>query len=398
MSEKPLERLEQFAIDVILERRYGKRATLLRTFLYFLSLIYSWLMRLRYKLYEKHLLRSYATGCLVVSVGNMTVGGTGKTPVVEKIAKTLTKAGRNVAILSRGYKSVPRPFLQRLWQQLTSQDHEDPPRIVSNGRSLLLDSSTAGDEPYMLASNLKGVKVLVDKNRIKSARYATAHMGVDTIILDDGYQYLPLMERINLVLVDRHTPFGNRHILPRGTLREPYDHLKRGDVVIITKCDGSDLTELKKEIRRYNRHAEIIESSHKPCYLQHLYTGERVPLSYLREHKVGAICGIAVPESFEEGLRNLGTEIIYSRHYADHHRFTDQEVLNAIERTHARGGHALLTTEKDAARLPRVNAGDLPVYFLRVEIELRNTEESFEDCILRICGLKRTEPLQVVTE
>ncbi len=395
MASKTLEQLEQFAIDVILERRYGNRATLLRAFLFLLSLLYTRIMRLRWWLYQKRILRWHPVGSLVISVGNLTVGGTGKTPIVEKFAKTLTKHGRKVAVLSRGYKSVPKPLSQRLIDRYIRGRGEEPPRVVSNGRSLLLDSERAGDEPYMLASNLQNVVVLVDKNRVKSATYAIEKFNCDTMLLDDGYQYLPLKERINITLVDRHTPFGNEYLLPRGTLREPHNHLNRADVIFITKCDGSDISLLKQRIRFYNKHAEIFECAHYPLYLQDLYTGEQKPLKYLQDREIGAIAGIAVPESFEAGLKQLGGQIIYSRHYADHHRFSQQEVLNAINRTRARGGHALLTTEKDAVRFPRVDRRDLPVYFLRVEIRLINTTESFENAILRICRMKGHEPVNI---
>jgi tetraacyldisaccharide 4'-kinase len=260
--------------------------------------------------------------------------------------------------------------------------------VVSDGRSLLLDSGRAGDEPFMLATNLHEVVVIVDKDRVKSALYAIRHFNVDTLLLDDGYQYLPLKERLNVTLVDRHAPFGNEHVLPRGTLREPHDHLKRADVIFITKCDGSDLSALKERIREFNKHAEMIECTHKTLYLQDLYTSERRPLDYLKGRDVGAMSGIAVPESFEGALRSLGANLIYSRNYADHHRYTDQEVTNAIARTRARGGHALITTEKDAVRFPRVNRQDLPVYFLRVEIQLVNTGESLHDCLVRISGIR----------
>lgn len=385
VANKPLEQLEQFAIDVILERRAGKRASLLRGLLYFLSLIYGNIMRLRWWLYERRLVRWHSAGCRVISVGNLTVGGTGKTPVVEKFARVLTQSGRKVAILSRGYKSKPQPLWVRLLRRFAAREIVDPPRIVSDGRSLLLDSEKAGDEPFMLASNLRDVAVLVDKDRVKSAVYAVEKMGVDTLLLDDGYQYLPLKERTNVVLVDRQQPFGNRHILPRGTLREPKDHLRRGDVIFITKCDGSNIQALKDEIRQHNKHAEIFECAHDPLYLQDLYTGERRSLDYLQDRSVGAISGIAVPESFEEALKKLGSEVIYGRHYADHHRFTQQEVLNAINRTRARGGHALITTEKDAVRFPKVDRRDLPIYYLRVEIKLVNARETFEEAVLRIC-------------
>ncbi|MDX6766249.1 MAG: tetraacyldisaccharide 4'-kinase [Candidatus Methylacidiphilales bacterium] len=387
MADKPLERLEQFAIDVILERRYGKRAALLRFFLLGLSRVYEGLMRLRWWLYCQRLFRWHSTGCLIISIGNLTVGGTGKTPIVEQFARSLTRSGRKVAILSRGYKSSSVPFWKKIWNRWILRQPPAPPRLVSDGKALLMDSDKSGDEPFMLACNLHDVAVLVDKNRVKSALYAIERFGTDTLLLDDGYQYLPFKERLNVLLIDRQAPFGNRHILPRGTLREPKDHLSRGDVIFLTKCDGSDLTELKQEIRMYNKHAPFYECAHVPIHLQDLYTGERMPLDYLKDRNVGAISGIAVPESFEEGLKKLGAKLIYGRHYADHHRFSEDEVVNAINRTIARGGTALLTTEKDSVRFPRVERRNLPVYFLRVEIRLLDPNQSFDRIVRELAGI-----------
>src|SRR5207237_9679345 len=149
------ENLEQFAIDVILERRRGFRAALLRAFLYTLSLIYERLVQLRLFFYRKRILRERALGCLVISVGNLTVGGTGKTPIVEKFARALQKGGRRIAILSRGYKSIDARKRRTWLDRLLRRGHENPPRVVSNGRRILLDSATSGDEPYMLCSNLR---------------------------------------------------------------------------------------------------------------------------------------------------------------------------------------------------------------------------------------------------
>src|SRR5712691_11901483 len=164
-----LENLEQFAIDVILERRHGARARILRGILYALSFIYERLVQLRLYLYRKRIFRERTLGCLVISIGNLTVGGTGKTPIVEKFARALQSGGRRVAILSRGYKSVPKPT-KRNWFDRLLTNEVDPPRVVSDGKFLLLDSLTAGDEPYMLAHNLKDVIVLVDKDRVKIGR------------------------------------------------------------------------------------------------------------------------------------------------------------------------------------------------------------------------------------
>src|SRR5712692_5254471 len=214
-----LENLEQFAIDVILERRHGARARIIRAILYGLSFIYERLVQLRLYLYRKRLFRERALGCLVISIGNLTVGGTGKTPIVEKFARALQSGGRRVAILSRGYKSVPRPS-KRSWLPGFGKRDVAPPRVVSDGKSLLLDSVTAGDEHYMMAHTLKDVIVLVDKDRVKSGRFAIDKWTIDTLLLDDGLEYLPLKQRLDMVLVDRQAPFGNELLLPRGTLRE----------------------------------------------------------------------------------------------------------------------------------------------------------------------------------
>src|SRR5438105_7011935 len=229
---KWFEELEQFAIDVILERRYGKRAFLLRWFLHALSFLYRGIVQLRLWLYRKRIFRERQLGCLVVSIGNLTVGGTGKTPVVEKFARALQAGGRRVAILSRGYKSVAKPSKRSLLDRLRGCA-PDPPRIVSDGKSLLLDSLTAGDEPYMLANNLKDVIVLVDKDRVKSGLHAIREMKADTLLLDDGLQYLHLKHRLDIVLVDRQAPFGNEFLLPRGTLREPPRNLRRASYIFI---------------------------------------------------------------------------------------------------------------------------------------------------------------------
>src|SRR5438876_761933 len=170
-----LENLEQFGIDVVLERRHGFRAGILRGILYALSFIYRGIVQLRLWLYRKRVMRERALGCLVISIGNLTVGGTGKTPVVEKFARALQSGGRRVAILSRGYKSKKPPLLKRLTNRFGSEQ-EFVPRIVSDGKSLLLDSQIAGDEPYMLANNLKDVIVLVDRDRVKSGLYAIEKM------------------------------------------------------------------------------------------------------------------------------------------------------------------------------------------------------------------------------
>ncbi len=381
MSQRS-ESLEQFAIDVILNRRQGARATLLRGLLYALSFVYERIVQFRLFLYRHRILRERTLGCLVVSIGNLTVGGTGKTPIVEKFAHALRNGGRRVAILSRGYKSVPQTAARK---GLFGRKIASLPRVVSDGKSLLLDSLTAGDEPYMLANNLKDVIVLVDKDRVKSGLFAIKELGADTLLLDDGLQYLHLKHRLDIVLIDRQAPFGNEYLLPRGTLREPRRNLRRASYIFITKCTGEPNDDLIGRIRRYNRTAEIIECAHKPLHLQNVFTGERLPLEKLRDAFIGSLCGIAAPESFEDGLRKLGARIEIAKRYTDHHRYSEAELQSFINRCVRRDLAMIVTTEKDAVRFPRLMSPEVPIYYLRVEIEILSGHESWEHCVARIC-------------
>ena len=380
-----LDELEQYAIEVILDKRHGFRASILRAVLRLLSFVYLAAVQIRLYLYRKRILKERQLGCLVISIGNLTVGGTGKTPVVEKFARALQGGGRRVAILSRGYKSIDRRKGQSWWARVLGQGTENPPRVVSDGKRVLLDSSTSGDEPYMLASNLRGVAVVVDKDRVKGGLHALKELGVDTLLLDDGLQYLHLKHRLDIVLVDRQVPFGNEHLLPRGTLREPPRNLRRASYIFITKCNGESNTELIQRIRQHNRTAEIIECAHKPLYLKHVYREERLPLDYLKGLYIGSLCGIAAPESFEEGLRKLGAKIELSRHFADHHRYAEKELSSFLQRCVRRDVSAVITTEKDAVRFPVLDTLEVPIYFLRVEIEILNGQETWEQCVQRIC-------------
>jgi len=379
------ENLETFILEVIFGERKGFAASMTRGGLFALSKVFKGVIKLRRFLYDARIIRDSTLGIQVITVGNLTVGGTGKTPVVEKFARELQDAGRKVAILSRGYRSKPAPLHKRIVNKLLLRTESVPPRIVSDGKSLLLDSETAGDEPYMLASNLKDVVVLVDKDRVKSGRFAIERFGCDTLLLDDGYQYWKLAgRRRDIVLIDRQQPFGNEHLLPRGTLREPEEHLSRADTIFITKSDGNT-AELRARIARLNPDAGIIECVHHPMYLEDLFTGQRMDLDFLKGRRVASLSGIAQPESFEQSLAGLGAELVYSKRFADHHRFSQQEVLNTINRSKKRQAEVIITTQKDAVRFPKIDRRDLPICFMRVEIRILSGAEDFRDCVRRIC-------------
>src|SRR6266705_1127159 len=379
------ENLETFLLEVILEERPGKRAALVRALLFAFSKIFQVAIKTRRFLYHVRLLRDSTLVVQVIAIGNLTVGGTGKTPVVEKFARELQNQGRTVAILSRGYRSKPPPLTRRMWNKLLLRDDTTPPRVVSDGKSLLLDSETAGDEPYMLASNLKDVIVLVDKDRVKSGRYAIEKFGCDTLLLDDGFQYWKLRgRRMDVVLVDYQQPFGNEHLLPRGTLREPPSHLARANTIFITKSDGNT-SELRRRIAQFNADAGIIECVHHPLYFEDVFTGERHGLELLQGRTIASLSGIAQPESFEQSLVKLGGELVYSKRFADHHRFSQQEVLNVINRSKKRQAQSIITTQKDAVRFPKLDRRDLPIYFMRVEIKILSGAKDFHDCVQQEC-------------
>jgi tetraacyldisaccharide 4'-kinase len=379
------ESLETFYIEVISEERHDYKANLTRALLFVFSKIFAIGVKIHRWLINVRIFRDKTLGVQVIAVGNLTYGGTGKTPVVEKFARELRDAGRNVAILSRGYRSKPPPFHRWLLNKILLREDQNPPRVVSDGKSLLLDSEMAGDEPYMLASNLKDVVVLVDKDRVKSGRYAIEKFGCDTLLLDDGFQYWKLRgRRHDVVLVDRQQPFGNEHLLPRGSLREPPSHLARAHTIFITKSDGQT-AELRRRISEFNSEAAIIECVHHPLYLEDVFTGERRELVFLQGRKVASLSGIAQPESFEQSLVKLGGELVYAKRFADHHRFTQQEILNVINRSKKRQATTIITTQKDAVRFPKIDRRDLLILFMRVEIKIVSGANDFQDCVRKIC-------------
>ena len=259
--------------------------------------------------------------------------------------------------------------------------------LLANGTQKTndLNSELAGDEPYMLAKNLPGVIVLVDKDRVKAGRYAIKHYQADTLILDDGFQYFSLKEQLNLLLIDCSNPFGNRHLLPRGVLREPIKHLERASYIFLTKSNGSPPEEIKQSIAAYQPDAEIIECEHKAQYLQAVNSEKRLPLTQLKNRRIAVFSGIAAPESFEASLRSFAAKIIYTKHFLDHHRYTQKEIHQLFKRAQNNEAELIVTTEKDAVRLPINLQTNCPLYFLRLEINIIAGTEDFEAAVSRLC-------------
>ena len=354
------------------------KKSILWYFLFLLSRVYILCIRLRYQLYRKHFFRKrHSIGNLVISIGNISCGGTGKTPITEVIARELIKNKRKVAILSRGYKSKG----------------SNVPVIVSDGESFLeKDALIAGDEPVMLAKNVPKAVVVSHKNRVESGILVTQKFGVDTIILDDGFQYFKLIIHLNILLIDATSPFSNHHLLPCGLLREPITNINRADFIFLTKSDGrKSLNHLKRFIRSHNKKAEIIECNHKEKFLCSLKFHKIFSLELMKGKKIAIFSGIAKPDSFQKLLEKYNPDIVYREDFADHHFYSKREMRSFVKKSLKKGAELIITTEKDAARFQSdsdfIDNEIIPSFYLRIEIELISGEESFSECIKRICWL-----------
>ena len=384
----------QFVVDVVYDRINNNIADIIGFILNLFSILFAQIIKIRYFLYDKRLLKNNPLGCLVIVVGNITVGGTGKTPVVEKLAKTLQQNGRKVGIISRGYKSKKESLTKKMLRFITNGEVA-PPKIVSDGKNVLLGSKLAGDEPYMLAKNLPGVVVVCDKNRVKAGYFAIKDFGCDTLVLDDGFQYLKLKGSLNICLVDSTNPFGNEHLLPRGILREPLHRLSKADYILITKTKNiQQCEELHRTIRKHNSLAKMIYCTHTPRFLVDIKSQEEKNLDFIKGKKVAIFSGIAYPESFEGTIKEQGADIIYTKRFLDHHRFSKGEIKTVFMEAFASGAEMILTTEKDAVRLPKIFP-KIPLYYLRLEIDLLSNEEDFNSLAERICLPKQEQLLKL---
>ncbi|CAI2719456.1 tetraacyldisaccharide 4'-kinase [Nitrospina watsonii] len=319
-------------------------------FLKSVSVFYGIMQKLRAGCYRKKILPARKLEKRVISVGNLTLGGTGKTPTVVCIAETLQAHGHRPAVLSRGYGG------------------ESPlaVNVVSDGHSVLLTPAEAGDEPVMMARRLDGVPVLTAKSRYASGRFAIDTLGADVLILDDGFQHLPLHRDLNILLCDHQSPFGNGCIFPAGELREPLQEIERADLICLTRFrptvgDGA--------VTPNPRNVPVIATQLRPVDLVHPPTGETQPLSHLQGRKIGLFCGIGNPADFKASLEALGAEVVSKFAFPDHYAYRAEDLQEIEARAVKAGAELLVTTEKDAVKLFD-HAFALPWYALRVSLEV----------------------------
>ncbi len=320
-----------------------------------LSPLYRGVTALRAALYDKRILPSKGLPKPVISVGNLTTGGTGKTPLVIEIARRLAAEGLRPAVLSRGYKGKSK----------------EPVNRVSDTTRILMDADNAGDEPFLIAKKLPGTPVLTGRNRYAAGMEALQRFAVDLFILDDGFQHLPLKREVNILLMDGEKPFGSGRCLPGGNLREGPAALRRADLIVLT---GSPTAKDRSTIKSLAPRASFHFIRFERAGVVEIGSGRDLPLPFLQGKRLFAFAGIARPERFYQALEEAGVILAGRQSFPDHHRYSLEELKALVDKAKARQAEGLITTEKDAVRIASFPEG-LPLYGLQLGVVPDNPEE-----------------------
>jgi len=330
----------------------SSKIALLQRLLSPFSPLYQGVTTLRAVLYDKKILPSKKLPKPVISVGNLTTGGTGKTPLVIEIVRQLSRQGLRLAVLSRGYKGNSR----------------EPVNLVSDTTQVLMDAKSAGDEPCLMARKLPGTPVLTARKRYRAGLEALQRFSIDALILDDGFQHLPLQRQADILLLDGEKPFGEKQCLPGGDLREGPSALARADLVVLT---GRPSEENRIRIERLAPSATLHSIRFQATGVLHLPTEREEPLHILKGMPLFAFAGIAHPERFYSSLISSGVDLRGRRSFPDHHNYRREELDALIKEGTARRAEGLITTEKDAVRMTTFPEG-LPLYALQLGVTMEN--------------------------
>jgi tetraacyldisaccharide 4'-kinase len=323
-----------------------------------LSRIYARITNLRNTLFERGAFKSYALGAPAISVGNITVGGTGKTPMVAFVAGILIEKGEKVCILTRGY----------------GRENPSASVVVSDGERVLANAREAGDEPFELARKLNGKAIIIaDANRVAAAKYAKEAFGASVFVLDDAFQHRRARRDLDIVLTDATKPFGNKKTLPFGILREPLENLSRADLIIITRAnlvDRQQISDLKFQISNLNPNCPILTAENKISNLIELKDSAEQLAAWnpeLETQKAIAFCALGNPQNFFEQLRRENFELAATRAFPDHHRYTQKDVEKLQTEARQTRAGVFLTTVKDAVKLAALK---FEIPFFAVETQM----------------------------
>ncbi|OGS20884.1 MAG: tetraacyldisaccharide 4'-kinase [Elusimicrobia bacterium RIFOXYA2_FULL_39_19] len=335
--------------------------------LWLLSVIYGIAVKLKYNSSLKN--KKYLPK-KVICAGNITTGGTGKSPAVILLAKMFQEKGRNVAVLSRGYKRKSAgPDLL----------------VVSDKEKLLAQITESGDEPYLLAESLKGVPVIVCKSRYEAGKYAVENFNADLLILDDGFSHWKLHRDLDIVLIDCLKPFGGGFLLPLGRLREPLSCLCRASVILLTNSGlvhKEKIDYITNKIRKYNQFSPIVRAYHKPAGFEKIISREKTAPNGFENKKAIALSSIGNPLSFEKTLQSLGIDIVDTIRFPDHYWYKESDITKLSEKK-----EVIFTTQKDAVKIEAVmrkmNLTDLNMHFLKIELEIEE-KKTFENFVFKV--------------
>jgi tetraacyldisaccharide 4'-kinase len=338
-------------------QKTGPGASLLRLLLGLAAAGYSIAVRLRNFLYSARWLKAHRADAVVISIGNITTGGTGKTPLVVRLCKEIISdsgfqiSNSQCAILTRGYKAA----------------------------------KDAGDEPAILAEGCPEVKVIVNPDRVAGAAEAISKFGANVLIMDDGFQHRRLGRDLDIVAIDSTQPFGYGRMLPAGLLREPVTSLKRADAVVITRCDQiteTELSQIEKKLVLINPNMVIARSIHAPAYVKSTDDKE-ISLDHLKDKKIFAFCGIGNPDAFLNTIKSLSCDLVGSKVYNDHHHYTNDCLTAIYEQAECLEAGLILTTQKDWTKIKRLALlkKDIPLAYLDIEIKFLAGEDKLRDLI-----------------
>lgn len=341
----------------------GWAAALIRTVLIGLSLPYSAVTRIRNRLYSCGTLKTHHAGVPVICIGNLTTGGTGKTPLVVWLCRHVREKGLECATLTRGYRT---------------------------------QKGKLSDEPALLAAQCPDVPVVVNPDRVAGATEAIQDHGAQVLVMDDGFQHRRLARDLDIIAIDATNPFGYGRVLPAGLLREPLTGLKRAHAAVLTRCDQvaeEDLSRIEEEIRRINRNLAIARSVHAPIAIR-TTTGAELPLEQMRGKRIFAFCGIGNPQAFSRTVSQLGATLVGTRAFDDHYRYTPQDLKAVQDQARSLDAALVLTTQKDwtkiePSELPQQGP---PLACLAIDLQITAGEELLTALIDRVLGGRIPRP------
>ena len=355
--------LKEYYLSILYGQQRGFIAALIKSILSTFAYPYSAILNTRNILYKTGVAKSTRLPVKVISIGNITTGGTGKTPLVEFVARYLLDKNKKVAILSRGY---------------------------GGNNPLQKYNDNANDECLILRENIQDVPVFAGKDRVRNGEKAIRDYGVDCLILDDGFQHLRIKRDLDIVVIDSLNPFGGENLIPRGSLREPLKNLGRADLFIISHCNQSKEQAIKSiytKLRFVNNDAPVCESIHRPVHIENITDGSIQRLEWLKGKRVYGLSAIGNPESFAYTLKELEVDLIKHRKFNDHHHYTREEMENVIAEAKTLDADVIVVTQKDIVKIRNMDIKDFNILSLKIEIQITKGIYLYEEAMDRVSNL-----------